>query len=38
MYRYNKNTIKSRKIDSDQICFPKPLKYQQTEDQIFEER
>lgn len=38
MYRYYKNSQKSRKIDNDTVCFPKPLKYQQTEEQIFEER
>lgn len=38
MYRYVRQTIKPRKIETDQICFPKPLRYQQTEEQIFEER
>jgi len=29
---------KLRKQENDQICFPKPLKYKQTDAQIFEER
>lgn len=37
-YRYVKSMDKLRKQENDQICFPKPLKYKQTDSQIFEER